>query len=404
MSLTDRAYSLLSQASPGVERSGLEIELATLRGVAAFHLLGAGDEACRAYQRASALLGEVPRHAMRGLLLHGLGFLHNLRGEYEKALATANRADALASEAGDGFLILAACTVRGHAYMHLGRTHEARDSLERALPAMESVHAASEQTFIGFIADPEVTVLAMLGFQLARIGLIREMRERLQQAYTRARGLAQPMALMVTMWYDALCEIRFGNAERVAALADEMHALAEKFALAQGKAARRWFRGWADAHRGQPLEGFRRIRAAYEENRALGMVAGSSETLGYAAEALVLHGDWSGAEEQLRQAFEIVNIYGERIYLPQLMLTEGAIARARGRHADADASIRRAILEARAQGAPWPELLALTELCEHATATAEDHCRLRALVERLCEARGTALSRAEALVAGGLSG
>jgi len=264
---------------------------------------------------------------------------------------------------------------------------------------MESVHAASEQTFIGFIADPEVTVLAMLGFQLAHVGLIGEMRERLRQAYTRARGLAQPMALMVTMWYDALCEIRFGSADRVAALADEMHSLVEKFALAQGKAACRWFRGWADAHRGKPLEGFRQIRAAYEENRALGMIAGSSETLGYAAEALVLHGDWSGAEEQLRQALEIVNTYGERIYLPQLLLTEGNITRARGRHADADASIRRAIVEARAQGALWPELLALTELCEHTTSTAEDHRALGALVDRLCEARGTiALARARALV------
>jgi DNA-binding winged helix-turn-helix (wHTH) protein/tetratricopeptide (TPR) repeat protein len=405
MSLTDRAFSLLSQAPLGVERTSLEIELATLRGVSAFHLLGAGDEARSAYQRGSSLLADVPRHAMRGLLLHGLGFLHNLRAEYAEALAIADRADAL-TEAGDAFLTLAACTVRGQAYMHLGRPHAARESLEHALPAMETVHAASEQTFIGFIADPEVTVLAMLGFQLARVGLIGEMRERLRQAYTRARGLAQPMALIVTMWYDALCEIRFGDADRVAALADEMHSLVEEFALAQGKAACRWFRGWADAHRGKPLEGFRQIRAAYEENRVLGMISGSSETLGYAAEALVVHGDWSGAEEQLRQAFEIVNTYEERIYLPQLLLIEGSIARARGQHADADASIRRAILEARAQGAPWPELLALTELCERATATAEDHRTLGALVDRLRDARGktalAALARARALVAGGL--
>jgi DNA-binding winged helix-turn-helix (wHTH) protein/tetratricopeptide (TPR) repeat protein len=404
MSLTHRALSLLNQAPAGVERTSLEIELATLRGVAAFHLLGAGEEARSAYQRGSSLLADVPRHAMRGLLLHGLGFLHNLRGEYGEALATAQRADALASANGDAFLMLAACTVRGHAYMHLGRPHASRESLERALPAAASVHAASQQTFIGFIADPEVTVLAMLSFQLAHLGLIGEMRVRLRQAYTRARGLAQPMALMVTMWYDALCEIRFGDVDRVAALADELHSLVEQFALAQGKAACRWFRAWADARRGKPLESFRQIRAAYEENRALGMVAGSSETLGYAAEALVLHGDWRGAEEQLQEALDIVNTYGERIYLPQLLLTEGAIARARGQHADADASIRRAIMEARAQGALWPELLALTELCKHATASADDHHRLGALVDRLDEARGTtAFDRAAALIAGGLS-
>jgi ATP/maltotriose-dependent transcriptional regulator MalT len=301
-------------------------------------------------------------------------------------------------------LTLAACTVRGHACMHLGRPDEARESLERALPAMESVNAASEQTFIGFIADPQVTLLAMLSFQLTHLGLIKETRERRQQAYTRARLLAQPMALLVTMWFDALCEIRFGNTDRVAALAEEMHSLVEEFALAQGKTASRWFRGWADAHLGKPLEGFRKIRAAYEENTALGMIAGSSETLGYAAEALVLQGDWSGAEQQLRQALETANVHGERIYLPQLLLTEASIARARGQQTNADASIRRAIMEARAQGALWLELLALTEFCEHATATAEDHRTLGALVERLSEARDTtALARAKAVVAGGLS-
>ena len=129
------------------------------------------------------------------------------------------------------------------------------------------------------------------------------------------------------------------------------------------------------------------------------MISGGSETLGYAAEALVLNGDLNGAEEQLRQALEIVNTYGERIYLPQLLLTEASIARARGQRADADASIRRAIAEARAQGALWLELLALTELCEDATAAVDDHHALGALVARLSEGSDTpAISRAKALL------
>ena len=404
MTFTERAFNLLGQAPSGAERTSLEIELATLRGVAAFHLLGAGDQALSAYQRGSSLLTDVPRHAMRGLLLHGLGFLHNLRGEFAQALAIAQRADALASQASDDFLTLAACNVRGHAYMHLGRPRAARESLEHALPVMESIHAASQETFIGSIADPETTVLAMLGFQLAHIGLIGEMRARLRQAYARARGLAQPMALIVTLWCDTLCEIRLGNADRVAALADEMHSLVEQYALVQAKAAAGWFHGWVQARRGKPLQGFRQIRAAYEENRALGMIAGSSETLGYAAEALLLHGDCSGADEQLRQALDIVNTYGERIYLPQLLLTEGSIARARGQDADAEASVRRAVTEARAQGALWLELLALTELCAGATAAGEDHRRLRAIVDELHEARSTIpLARAATLVVDRLS-
>lgn len=385
MAVTERALKLLEQAPAGAERTSMEITLATLRGASAFHSLGAGNETRSAYQRGASLLADVPQHPMRGLLLHGFGFLLNLRAEYEAALAAADRADALARDATDAFLPLAACTARGQAYMHQGRPEAARESLERALPALEQANAASEQSFIGFIADPRVTVLAMLSLPLANLGSVAMTRERLQQAYARARGLAQPMALLVTMWFDALCEIRFGNTDRVAALADEMHSLVEEFSLVQGKTACRWFRAWACVRGGKPLEGFREIRAAYEENTALGMIAGSSETLGYAAEALVLHGDWSGAEEQLRQALEIVNTYGERIYLPQLLLTQGAIAQARGQLANADASIRRAITEARAQGALWLELLALTEICEHSTATVDDNRALGALVARLSD-------------------
>lgn len=383
MSLTERALSLLEQAPAGTERTSLEISVATLRGVAAFHLLGAGDEARRAYLRGSLLLDQVPQHSMRALLLHGFGFLLNLRGEYADALACAERAEALWTETSDPLLLLAACTARAQAYMLQGSPKAACEWLERALPLSETVNAGSHQTFIGFIADPQVTVLSMLNLPLTHLGRITEARNYLQRSYARARQLSQPMAMLLTMWFDALSNIRLGDVNRVATLADEMHSLVEKFALAQGKAACRWFRGWADARQGNPVEAFKQIRAAYEQNTALGMISGGSETLGYAAEALILGGDCDGAEEQLRQAFEIVGTRGERIYLPQLFLAEADIAHARGQHAVAGASIRRAVTEARAQGALWLELLALTDLCRDASATADDRHTLGALVARL---------------------
>jgi hypothetical protein len=129
------------------------------------------------------------------------------------------------------------------------------------------------------------------------------------------------------------------------------------------------------------------------------MISGASETLGYAAEALVLHGDFEHAQEQLDQAFHIVNAYGERIFVPQLRLIQAAIERSRGDTAAAEASIRSAITEARAQGALWLELLARTELAERATPTLEDWQALSACVERLGEADDTSLfAKARALV------
>jgi ATP/maltotriose-dependent transcriptional regulator MalT len=131
------------------------------------------------------------------------------------------------------------------------------------------------------------------------------------------------------------------------------------------------------------------------------MLAGGSETLGYAAEALLLAGEWDAAQRQVEEALQIADNRGERVYLPQLLMIQAAIARARGESAAADAAARRAFAEARAQKAPWLELLALVELCKHGGAKAKDRQALGALVDCLPEAAGTdAVARARALIRG----
>jgi ATP/maltotriose-dependent transcriptional regulator MalT len=207
------------------------------------------------------------------------------------------------------------------------------------------------------------------------------------------------MARLVAIWYSALFEVRLGNTERVVALADEMHALVDEFALAHGRTAWRWFHGWADARKGGPHEGYQRIRDAYEDNTRLGMLAGASEILGYATEALLLAGNLDGAKKQLDEALQVADKLGERVYLPQLYLMEAAIARSRGERGVADASVQRALAEARAQEAPWLELMALIEMCDRERATVADRRALATLVDKLPEARDTtAVARARALL------
>jgi tetratricopeptide (TPR) repeat protein len=398
MTLTQRGLTLLDRAPEGAERKALEVALATLRGVSAFHLLGVGSEAKSALQRAYSLLGDVPQHPMSGLLLHGFGFLLCQRGEYAEALAVAERAEALSSATNDPLLLVGACTVQGNVHMLQGRPRAARAWVERGLAAVESLDAAPGQSSV---VDPQVMLLGLLSIQLLHLGLVRQARARLQQAYARAQQLGQPVARMVAIWFDALFEVRLGNAERVAALADEMQALVDRFAVAQGRTACRWFRGWAEARMGQPRESHRRIREAYEDNIGLGMLAGGSEDLGYAAEVLLLAGDRDGAQRELEEALQFADTHGERVYLPQLFLIQAAIARGRGQSAVAHASARRAVAEARAQEAPWLELIALLGLCEYGGAKAEDRHALAALVNQLPESIDTApLMKAQELISG----
>jgi len=388
MALTERASALLAHAPDGPERTALDISVATLRGLAATRVLGAGSEAKSALARAYGLLAEVPDHPMRGHLLHGYGFTLSLRAEYAEALAVADRAEALAQPSNDPVLLATACTVHGLVDQLQGRSPAAREWLERGLRFAEQLDVGPGE----FLVDPQVSLLSLLGNPLLHVGLVKQARACLERAYTRARELGWPMARLVAIWHNALFEVRLGNAERVAALADEMRALVDDSALAHGRTASRWFRGWADARLGSPREGHREIRAAYDDNVRLGMLVGASETLGYAAEALLHAGDFEAAEHDLDEALEVANRLGERVYLPQLLLMEAAIAGARGKAAAADAAARRAVAEARTQGAPWLELLALTEVCARAAANAKDRAALAALVDRLPEADDTPLA------------
>jgi len=181
-----------------------------------------------------------------------------------------------------------------------------------------------------------------------------------------------------------------------------MRAILDDYALAQARPAHRWFGGWAQAQLGDPREGYRLIREGYEENVRLGMRSGASEVLGYAAEALVLAGDWSAARQQLDEAMQMADTLGERVYLPQLLLLEARIADARREPARAREWIRQALAEAHAQEARWLELTALLALCAREDATAEDLQALASLIDQLTEGLDTApVARARALLGAG---
>jgi DNA-binding winged helix-turn-helix (wHTH) protein/ATP/maltotriose-dependent transcriptional regulator MalT len=396
MDLTQIGLDLLERAAASADRDALEIELASLRGLAAFHLLGVGGEAHDAFQRAYALLPAQSGHPQRALLLHNFGFVLLLRAEYEAALRVADTAHALAVSSKDPVLELAACAVRADVLLLQGRPRAASTLIERALPAIESIDAGPAHSFA------QVTVLALLGLHLLHLGRIGDARQRLQQARARATQLGQPMGKMVAIWIEAMVEVRLGNVERVAALADELRALVEDHHLGHGRAAMRFFKGWADAHRGRPDEAFRLIREAFEDNVRMGMIAGGSEVLGFAVEALLLAGDYEEAQRQLEQALQIADTHGERVYLPQLLLFKASIARACGQASTALDLVHEAIAEARAQQAPWLELTALVELGEHGGASVKERRALAALVDALPEARDTALmARARVLSARG---
>ena len=381
MSLAEHALAFLPHAQSGVERTTLEITLATLQGAAAIHLLGiSADDVKHAFQHAVSLLDQAPQHPLRGLFLSGLELGLYMRVEPDEADALAQRCESLAL-AGDRTALLCACLAHGLVQHLRGRPRFARVWLEKGLAAHEGLDDTTCPAV--FAADPKVIVLGFLAIALLHVGLIDHGRARILQAYERARALHEPGPQMAALWFDALFEVRMENPERVAKVSERLRALAEEYELPEGRAANLFFGGWAKARLGDARAGHRLIREGYGEALRLGIRAWGSETLAYAVEALTCAGEWLAARQELEEAMQYAQAIGERHCLPQLLLLDARIADALGEPARAHDALRRAVAEARTQEAPWPEMIALTALSERGDAASRDRESLRRVLENI---------------------
>jgi tetratricopeptide (TPR) repeat protein len=254
-------------------------------------------EAKQSFERALSLLDEVPQHPLRGLVLSVLGLAYYMRGEPEEAAAIARRGDALWSAGGDRTALLCACLVHGLLEHDRGCAASPRGWLEKGVALVEELDASASRAL--FVADPGVLLLGLLAIELQQLGLVDQALERLHAARARAEAAPEPAPRQAACWLEAMCQVAMGNAEGVADAAERLARLQAEYDAPEGKAAALWFRGWAEAHLGDPRAGHRLIREGCEQASRIGMRAFAGETLGYAAEASMLAGDWSAARLEL---------------------------------------------------------------------------------------------------------
>jgi hypothetical protein len=163
--------------------------------------------------------------------------------------------------------------------------------------------------------------------------------------------------------------------------------------LAHGEGPSRWMRGWFEARLADPRKGHRQILDGYASHTRLGMYAGCTEVLAYAAEALVLAGDWPAATRQLDEAFSLADRIGERLAMPRLLLHRAAIETATGQAQAAEVSIRAALQEARQQKAHDVELKCLVALFELGRVGERDSQDLEAAYRGRSEGRSSSTCR-----------
>jgi hypothetical protein len=199
---------------------------------------------------------------------------------------------------------------------------------------------------------------------------VAQARGRVAQAHDRASALRTPGPRYAALWFDTWVEMRVGNAERVADLASQQEALFKEYALMPHvRPVYLWFRGWAQVRLGDARAAMPSYARATSK-RAVRLAWLDERSARLCAEALARSADWPAARQELDEAMRWAEAIGQRHYLTQLLLLDGQIADGLGEPQRARDSIRRAVDEARAQEAPWLELLAMVELCKRDDATA----------------------------------
>jgi DNA-binding winged helix-turn-helix (wHTH) protein len=391
--LADRGLALAVRCRPGDGVRALMATLHTLRGAAAAALHGVGaDETLASFERAHAAMQDIdPPHPLRGMALHGLGLGLFLRRKSSRARELAERSRAQALDRQDLVMTVAACDLLGQIIKLEGPPDEAIAVLEQGIQAAGALDENTLQS--AFFLDPLVNMQAALAIPLLLAGRDRQALAQSDQALARAAALKQPMARMIATWLAILCDVRRGDRDRVARLAEQLRTITDEGALAQGEGPSQWYGGLVNAWAGAPTQGHAQIEEAYRRYGPVGMSYGAAEVLGYAGEALVLAAAWDRAAQQVDQALQLAGSLDDHSYRCQLLLLRRCIDRARGATQDADAAGRQALLEARRQKAPWLEITALVEICDGPHAASEAMDALQRTVANLKEGSDAPLIR-----------
>ena len=385
LAFIDRATALLPACPPGEERLELELVLATRRGVACSLLQGIGSpQARQAFERAQVLCDSLPPSPQRAWVLSGLGWVAYSRGDYASSLALAKGIQSMSARFHDPLVLACAADLTGITLVQQGELNQARSWLERGISACEVAHERLPNANLR-IVDPDVSMRSIISIPLGQLGLVDQARVQVDAALARARSLDQPVAEMLACWCAAALEARLERPDGVLAHADSLERLRTEHGLAPAEGPSLWFRGWVRARRGDPQAGHASIMAGYAAHERLGRLAGGTQVLAYAAEAMVLAGDWVEASKHVQMALGLAERLGERICVPDLLVLQGRIVAGAGDAALARRSMLGALELARAQGALWLELVALSELCELDAGPARHVEELRAAFARLRE-------------------
>lgn len=374
----------------------------------------AAPEVGENYERARLLCRSIEGGPLLVGVLAGLCAFHRSRAELgrarqvgEEALALAQKLDLPAALRGSVHGPLAT------ALLYRGELHQAAATFTAGLPLLEQADFMQEYGPVAWV-DPRATDRAHLAWVELLLGYPQRAGRTLDDALRRARALAHPFTLSVTLTLAGIVHGTRRDWPREQALAEEAIGIAKDQGFDLVQATATIVRGQALAEQRHERAGIAAMNTGLQTLRAMGATLANSGCLIALAAAHVRLGDLDTTHRLLDEALEHAAVSEERIAEAEIHrlrgVAHGAQARegsSRRQHALQAAALcfRRALELARAQQAKWWELRAAVgwaALWRRGKRAEEAQQHLRAVYEWFAEGHDTQdLSDARALLACG---
>jgi hypothetical protein len=361
----DAGLAVILRMPEGQDRRSLELAFLVAKANALLPLKGySTPETVAALTAANRLLdagvGDDLQHFS---VLYGLCAAKYVAAELESARALARQFADLADRQDDTIYRLVGHRLLGTVQFFMGRNREDLEILQQAESYRDP--ARQKQLSYRFGYDPRLSVLCYKAMTLFMLGLADEaMRARHQARVEAADHYHAPTVALCRFFTTIWPELLFGDFEACERHSVELVAYCIEKKVEQFRLYGVLTDTCARARRDPTAQHIAAIRAAHDAHHRSGARILDSMILSNVAEASLATGDVAGVEATLQEAFEFVELSGERFLLADLHRIAGKSALRRGApdRARAEACFLKAIEVARDQEARLLELRAATDL------------------------------------------
>jgi len=358
-----QGLELLQTLPATPERSQQELALHIALGPSLIATKGyAASEVAQTYARARQLCHHLEDPHQLFPVLLGLQKYYLVRAELQTAHTLGEQLLALAQQAQDSAMLLAAHRALGAALFWLGAAGSAHTHYAQGMALYDPQQHRAAAVLYG--EDAGMACHLYAAWTLWYLGYPDQGLARSHEAVTLAQQSAHPFSLGVAL----ACAAMFHQYRQEGRTAQEHAEAASSLATEQGFPHLRghgpMYRGWALVRQGQAREGIEPLRQGLTAYRATGAEVARPYFLALLAEAYGTMDQAAAGLTALAEALMLVDTTGERWYEPELHRLKGELRlqQSPDSHAEAHACFQQALDVARSQQAKSLELRAATSL------------------------------------------